>query len=76
MVVELARLTARGQTTIPKRIREAADLRQGDLLAFDLIGRELRVRKVPPTSDEYLRTVTQTLEEWNSKEDDFAWRDL
>lgn len=76
MGVELARLTARGQTTIPKRIREAADLRQGDLLAFDLIGKELRVRKVPQASDEYLRAVTETLEEWNSREDELAWRDL
>lgn len=76
MPVELARLTARGQTTIPKRIREAADLRRGDVLAFDLIGKELRVRKVPPTADEYLRAVTETLEEWNSKEDELAWRDL
>ena len=76
MTVELARLTARGQTTIPKRIREAANLRQGDLLAFDLIGEELRVRKIPPSSDEYLRAVTETLEEWNSKEDELAWRDL
>lgn len=76
MAVELARLTARGQTTIPKRIREAADLRQGDVLAFDLVGKELRVRKVPPTSDEYLRAVAKTLEEWNSREDEIAWRDL
>ena len=76
MSVELARLTARGQTTIPKRIREAAGLRQGDVLAFDLVGDQVRVRKVTGPLDEYLRALQDTLHEWDSKEDEVAWRDL
>ncbi len=76
MPVELARITARGQTTIPKRIREAAGLRKGDVLAFDLVGDQLRVRKVMKPPDEYLRAVQDTMHEWNSKEDEIAWRDL
>lgn len=76
MSVELARLTARGQTTIPKRIREAAGLRQGDVLAFDLVGDQVRVRKVTGPLDEYLRALQDTLHEWDSKEDEIAWRDL
>ena len=46
------------------------------MLAFDLVGKELRVRKIPPASDEYLRAVADTMEEWSSKEDEIAWRDL
>lgn len=76
MSVELARLTARGQTTIPKRIRDAAGLRQGDVLAFDLVGDQVRVRKVTGPLDEYLRALQDTLHEWDSKEDEIAWRDL
>lgn len=76
MSVELARVTARGQTTIPKRIREAAGLRQGDVLAFDLVGDQVRVRKVTGPLDEYLRALQDTLHEWDSKEDEIAWRDL
>ena len=34
--MELARVTAKGQATIPKRIREAAHIREGDMLSFDL----------------------------------------
>ena len=26
--------------------------------------------------DEYLRAVEDTMQEWNSKEDEIAWRDL
>ena len=46
--MQFARITARGQTTIPKSIREEADLREGDLLAFDFTGDHLTVRKVVP----------------------------
>ena len=76
MPVELARITARGQTTIPKRIREAAGLREGDVLAFDLVGDQLRVRKITKPPDEYLRAVQDAMHEWSSKEDEIAWRDL
>jgi len=34
--MELARVTAKGQAAIPKRIRDAAHIREGDMLAFDL----------------------------------------
>jgi len=50
--MELARVTAKGQATIPKRIREAAHIREGDLLAFDLAitGSSLSVLNRPSTS--------------------------
>ena len=34
--MELARITAKGQATLPKRIREAAHIREGDMLTFEL----------------------------------------
>ena len=48
--MEFSKITARGQTTIPKRIREAADLREGDLVAFELLGDHLVLRKVKSPS--------------------------
>lgn len=35
-IVELARVTSKGQATIPKRIREDVHIREGNMLAFDL----------------------------------------
>ena len=75
-MTRLARITARGRITIPKRIREAAGLRQGDVLTFELVGDQLQVRKVTKTADEHLHAVAGTMHEWNSKEDEIAWRDL
>ena len=74
--MELAKITARGQTTIPKSIREAANLREGDVIAFEIEGDHLVVRKVVADRDDYLRGLSQTMSEWASPEDENAWRDL
>lgn len=74
--MELARIGTRGQTTIPKRVRMAADLSAGDTLAFEVKADHLIVRKMPMAEDAYLRTVEATLDEWISPEDENVWRDL
>ncbi len=74
--MELAKITARGQTTIPKGIREAAHLEEGDVIAFEIEGDHLVVRKVTPGQDNYLRGLSRVLSEWISPEDEEAWRDL
>ena len=75
--MELARVTAKGQATIPKCIREAAHIREGDMLAFDLdSNNRIIIRRIEPTIDSELLALQETLSEWNSPEDDEAWRDL
>ncbi len=74
--MEFSRITARGQTTIPKRIREAANLHEGDVIAFDLRGEHLVVTKVTRSSDGYLEGLSETMNEWSEPEDEEAWRDL
>ena len=74
--MEFSRITARGQTTIPKRIREAANLREGDVLAFDVRGDQLVVRRVTRRPDGYLQGLSTTMNEWVESEDEEAWRDL
>lgn len=61
---------------IPKKIREAANLRDGDLIAFEVEGNHLVVRKVTSGGDDYLQGLSQVLSEWVSPEDEEAWRDL
>ena len=76
-IMELARVTAKGQATIPKRIREAAHIREGDMLSFDLdSNNRIIIRRIEPTIDSELLALQETLSEWNSPEDDEAWRDL
>ena len=74
--MELARVGSRGQTTIPKRVRAAANLNAGDTLAFEVQADHLIVRKMPVAEDDYVHGLAHTLDEWNSPQDEKAWRDL
>ena len=75
--MELARVTAKGQATIPKRIREAAHIREGDMLAFDLdSNNRIIIRRIESTIDIELLALQETLSEWSSAQDEEAWRDL
>ncbi len=74
--VELARITAGGQTTIPSPIREAADLQEGDIIAFELEGDHLLLHKVILEEDGYLKEITTIFGEWASPEDEEAWHDV
>ena len=74
--MNLARLTTKGQMTIPKRVREIANLREGDVVSFVVENGVVTMRKLTPPIDPYLEGVEETLTEWNSPEDNELWRDL
>ncbi|MEX0588901.1 MAG: AbrB/MazE/SpoVT family DNA-binding domain-containing protein [Cyanobium sp.] len=76
MAPELATLTSKGQVTIPKTIREALGLRQGDSLQWELENGSVRVRAVKPLDVAFLKGVEANLEEWDSPEDEEAFANL
>jgi len=71
-----ARLTSKGQVTVPKDIRDKLRLQPGDVLGYEVQGEEMRVRKVQRFDAEWHRALTETLDEWDSPEDNEAFRDL
>jgi antitoxin PrlF len=74
--VEVATLTAKGQVTVPKAVREALGLRQGDQLAWELEDGSVRVRAITPLDLAYLKGLDANLQEWSSPADEEAFRDL
>lgn len=74
--MELSKISEHGQATIPKAIRDAAGLRAGDLIVFEIEGDRIVVRKAVPERDDYLDGLSDTMSEWASPEDEAAWRDL
>ncbi len=73
----IARITAKGQTTIPRQIRDALSVKPGDYLVWDEYGDGVaRVRRLQPIDLEYLEAVGATLAEWGGTADDEAYRDL
>ncbi|AAU90965.1 MULTISPECIES: AbrB/MazE/SpoVT family DNA-binding domain-containing protein [Methylococcus] len=73
----VAKITAKGQTTIPADIRAALHVGPGDLIAWEIEpDGSARVRRVQPLDIEYLKAVEGTLSEWTSPADEEAYRDL
>lgn len=68
---------ANGRITLPAKLRDALHLHAGDLLRWELNDSDSAlVRRLPSREDPYLSAVSDTLAEWNSPEDEEAWRDL
>ena len=73
----IAKITSKGQTTIPQEIRAVLNVKPGDLLAWEVLSSgEVRVHRVEPLDLEYLRAVEGTLSEWAGAEDEAAYADL
>jgi antitoxin PrlF len=73
---EVATLTAKGQVTVPKAVRDALGLRQGDLLSWELEDGCVRVRALAPLDLAYLQGLQASLKEWSSPEDEQAFQKL
>ena len=71
-----SKITTRGRTTIPRRMRDAIGLREGDLVAFSHRGDHLVLRKVEVASGAHGDGVSGAMSEWESAADEDAWRDL
>ena len=76
-MLAVAKITAKGQTTIPQDVRAALHVSAGDLIAWE-VGSDgiATVRRVQPMDVEYMRAVEGTLSEWAGAADEDAYRDL
>ncbi|CDH43081.1 AbrB/MazE/SpoVT family DNA-binding domain-containing protein [Candidatus Contendibacter odensensis] len=73
----IAKITAKGQTTVPREIRAFLQIQPGDLIAWEVDGDDrVAVRRVQPLDLAYLQAVQATLGEWASAGDEDAYRDL
>jgi antitoxin PrlF len=73
----VAKITAKGQTTIPQEIRAAMHVAPGDLIAWEVApDGTATVRRVQPLDVEYLKALEVTLSEWGSAADEAAYGDL
>ena len=76
-MIAIAKVTAKGQTTIPQDVRTALMVTPGDLIAWEVgTDGKATVRRVQPVDLDYLHAVEGTLGEWASPADEEAYRGL
>lgn len=76
-MIAIAKVTAKGQTTIPQDVRNALKLTPGDLIAWEVgADGKATVRRVQAIDLEYLHAVEGTLGEWAGAADEEAYRGL
>jgi antitoxin PrlF len=72
-----SRLTTKGQATVPVSVRKRLQLQPGDTVIFEEAeAGTVRIRKAESLDLEFLSALEKTLSEWNSDNDDKAYRDL
>jgi AbrB family looped-hinge helix DNA binding protein len=75
-MVYTSRLSSKGQVTIPSEVRESLSLGAGDLVSYDVHGEEAVLKRIEPFDAAFHATLSATLDEWGSLEDEEAFRDL
>lgn len=71
-----SKVTEKYQATIPSEIRNFLHLQKGDRVRFMIEGDKVMVQKLPYTDYDYLNSLSKSLIEWLSPEDDEAYHDL
>jgi len=74
--MQLSRLSAKGQVTVPKEVREILGLKPGDMIAYEVQNGTVTLRRVEPFDAAFHRALSATLDEWAMPEGDEAFRDL
>jgi len=77
MIRASGRLTTRGQVTLPLSVRKRLHLKPGDTVLFEESqAGTVSIREAEPLELEFPSALEKTLSEWNSDNDDRAYRDL
>jgi AbrB family looped-hinge helix DNA binding protein len=72
-----SKLTSKFQATVPKEVRETLSLTSKDQIIYEILDdNTVIVRKASPLDKAYLKGLDQTLNEWNSDDDEKAYKDL
>lgn len=76
-MLQLAKISSKGQVTVPAEVRKTLQLKTGDTLAWEVQeDGKISVRRIEPIDVDYISAFSGTLSEWSSAEDDEAYRDL
>jgi AbrB family looped-hinge helix DNA binding protein len=77
MHVLKAKLTVKFQATIPKEVRNVLHLKAQDQIIYEITDdKQVILRKATPFDIDYLQALNYTLSEWDSDDDEKAYKNL
>jgi AbrB family looped-hinge helix DNA binding protein len=74
--MQTSKLSSKGQVTLPRKIRLALGARAGDMIAYEVEGDVVRLRRLEPFDAAFHAALSNTLDEWATEADEEAFRDL
>jgi AbrB family looped-hinge helix DNA binding protein len=74
--MKMSRLSTKGQVTIPKEVRKAIGVETGDTIAYEVAKGVVTLKRVEPFDVAFHATLSGTLDEWTTPEDQEAFCDL
>lgn len=75
-MLQTSKLTTKFQTTVPTSVRKVLQLKAGDMVGFEIVGNEVKLRRATPLDMAFTQALEGTLPEWSSKADEQAFKDL
>lgn len=69
-------LTVKGQATIPAKIRKTLHLKPGDKITFEIVENQVVIKKLMPFDYQYHNSLSETLSEWATNEDEEDYGNL
>lgn len=73
--IAISKLTTKFQATVPLAVREILQLHAKDQIAYEIQDdNTITLRRATPLDIEYLNALGSTLTEWDSQEDEEAYK--
>jgi AbrB family looped-hinge helix DNA binding protein len=72
----LSKITTKGTATIPAAVRTTLGLKPGDFVEFKLARNTVTLTKFDRLDTAFVKLAEEPFADWNSNEDEEAFRDL
>ena len=71
--MQTSKLSSKSQVTLPKEVREALGAKPGDTIVYEVEGAVVRLKRLEPFDAAFHKSLSNTLSEWASDEDEEAF---
>ena len=75
-MLQTSKLTSKFQTTVPTQVRKVLRLKAGDMVGFEIVGSDVRLKRATPLDLAFAQALEGTLTEWSTEADNEAFKDL